>query len=72
MLSLEDPLLELAGDYWPARVGELAGASRDKAARALFWWSQRRAERAHSYARRTLLKQDRNMGNMLAFSGRQE
>jgi preprotein translocase subunit SecA len=72
MLSLEDPLLELAGEFWPLQVAKLRGKQREQAARILFRWAQRKAEKAHSYARRLLLKQDKNLGDMLAFSGRQE
>jgi preprotein translocase subunit SecA len=72
MLSMEDSLLELAGDDWPLRAAALKGAQRDRAGKLLFWWAQRKAEQAHSYARRALLKQDRNLGGLLAFSGRQE
>ncbi len=45
----------------PSRTGQL-----------LYWLAQRRAEAAHSRARRALLQMDENLGDMLAFSGRGE
>jgi len=40
--------------------------------RLLYWLAQRRAEAAHSRARRALLQMDESLGDMLAFSGRCE
>ena len=40
--------------------------------RLLYWLAQRRAEAAHSRARRQLLQMDESLGDMLAFSGRGE
>jgi len=40
--------------------------------RLLYWLAQRRAEAAHSRARRALLQMDESLGDMLAFSGRGE
>jgi preprotein translocase subunit SecA len=72
MLSFEDPLMEILGETFPARVAKLGADIRHRIAPLVFWWAQRKAERAHSYARQSLLKQDKNLGSMLAFSGRQE
>jgi preprotein translocase subunit SecA len=69
ILSLEDPLLEL---IYPALVrwtGALPRSFRNPAALFVFRKAQRRAERAHSAARRALLKQDQKLGVLLAFSG---
>jgi preprotein translocase subunit SecA len=69
ILSLEDPLLEL---IYPALVrwtGALPRSCRNPAALFVFRKAQRRAERAHSAARRALLKQDQKLGVLLAFSG---
>ena len=73
ILSLEDPLLAALG--WsklarlciePSRVldGTFAGL--------LFRRAQRRAERTHSRIRRRLLRSDRRLGDLLAFSGEME
>jgi preprotein translocase subunit SecA len=72
MLSFEDSLMEIMGERIPRQTVQLGEKFRAKVAPWLFLWAQRKAERAHSYARRVLLKQDRNLGDMLAFSGRQE
>jgi preprotein translocase subunit SecA len=69
ILSLEDTLLEL---IYPAVVrwtGALPRSYRNPAALLVFRKAQRRAERAHSAARRALLKQDQKLGVLLAFSG---
>ncbi len=43
-----------------------------RAGRLLYWLAQRRAEAAHSRARRSLLTMDESLGDLLAFSGRGE
>jgi preprotein translocase subunit SecA len=68
-LSLEDPLLELINPDVVRLTSELPHKYRNPVALLLFWWAQRRAERAHSGARRALLKQDQKLGILLAFSG---
>ena len=68
-LSLEDPLLDLMHPLVVRWIGSLHRRFRDPAALFVFRWSQRRAERAHSAARRALLKQDQKLGVLLAFSG---
>ena len=73
ILSLEDPLLDLAPGLltkWIAaqRLGGLTRLCRHR----LFGLSQRRAERAHARERKNLLSQDRRLGVLLAFSGKTE
>ena len=53
---------------WLARVQCVP----ERSGRFLYWLAQRRAEAAHSRARRQLLQMDENLGDMLAFSGRSE
>jgi preprotein translocase subunit SecA len=43
-----------------------------RAGKLLYWLAQRRAEAAHSRARRSLLTMDESLGDLLAFSGRGE
>ena len=72
ILSLEDPLLELA-PRGPVRW--FAGSSkgfRQWCARQLFAIAQRRAEQSHARDRRSVLAQDRRLGTLLAFSGAME
>ncbi len=73
ILSLEDPLLETLGGRAlgaAARLrGPLFGPGRT---RWLFQRAQRRAERLHSRMRRDLLRLDRRLGTLLAFSGEME
>ena len=72
LLSLEDPLLELV--KW-SLLRKFAKSERVKSLRfriLLIRWAQRRAEHSHSRIRRDLLKQDRKLGNTLAFSGGME
>jgi len=76
VLSLEDPLLE------PYRGGPLELLSRGfalfgdflggPAMRAWIGYAQWRTERAQSRVRRNLLKSDKQMGDILSFSGRPE
>ena len=72
VLSLEDPLLELVKSSLWLRAGHLGGGLGDLAGRRVFRKAQRRAERAHARARYALLKQDRKLGTVLAFSGGME
>jgi preprotein translocase subunit SecA len=75
-LSLEDPLLdpyrggplELAVRAASAGGGSLAAAVRHRWIR----FAQRATEKAHSRIRKALLKNDRQMGDILSFSGRPE
>jgi preprotein translocase subunit SecA len=72
LLSLEDPLLELVKSSPALRASHLGGGLGRLASRRVFAKAQRRAERAHSRARYELLKQDRKLGVVLAFSGGME
>jgi preprotein translocase subunit SecA len=75
-LSLEDPLLdpyrggllELAVRAVSAGGGSLAAAVRHRWIR----FAQRATEKTHSRIRKALLKNDRQMGDILSFSGRPE
>jgi preprotein translocase subunit SecA len=75
-LSLEDPLLdpyrggplELAVRAVSAGGGSLGAAVRHRWIR----FAQRATEKAHSRIRKALLKNDRQMGDILSFSGRPE
>jgi len=72
ILSLEDPLLDVLG-WRAARAWALAVGRSNKAhTRFLFRHAQRKAERVHSRMRRLLLKGDRKLGTLLAFSGEME
>lgn len=71
-LSLEDPLLEFLGRSMVWRLCYLDGSVGDWSRRRLFRKAQRRAERTHSRARKELVKMDRRLGTLLAFSGRME
>jgi preprotein translocase subunit SecA len=66
ILSLEDPLLALAPGITSGRMLRMLGGAGGQRA---FRRAQRRAERIHAKARRDLLKLDRRLGKMLAFSG---
>jgi len=68
-VSLEDPLLRLAPVWLRRSVASLPSSLAQRPALRLFRWCQRRAERAHSTARRALLKHDQQLGVLLAFSG---
>ncbi|MEO8202766.1 MAG: preprotein translocase subunit SecA [Betaproteobacteria bacterium] len=76
ILSLEDPMLEpyRGGPLeWLARgfavFGDFVGGP---ALRAWIGFAQYRTERAQSRVRRNLLKSDKQMGDILSFSGRPE
>ena len=76
ILSLEDPLLHAyrGGPLeWLARgvavFGDFVGGP---ALRAWIGFAQYRTERAQSKVRRSLLKSDKQMGDILSFSGRPE
>jgi preprotein translocase subunit SecA len=76
IVSLEDELLLVHGH----RPGRRLAACLARASRPAAWWiggllirqAQRAAERAHSRARRQLLRFDEHMETALAFSGRGE
>ena len=77
MLSMEDGLVrQLGGRTIAGLLAErlrLAGGVRlGWAGALLIRHAQRRVERAHSQVRRALLKLDRQLGKLLAFSGRPE
>ena len=76
ILSIEDPMMEVTTEAFRSvlagamaalgvRVGSPLGAAAIRLA-------QRRAERAHSRARRILMKMDQQLGKVLSFSGRYE
>jgi preprotein translocase subunit SecA len=69
ILSLEDPLLELINPIVVRWTSALPRYCRNAVSLFVFRRAQRRAERAHSAARRALLKQDQKLGVLLAFSG---
>ena len=69
ILSREDALLELASPTGVALLAHLPGPLAHRLGLALFERAQRRAERSHFRARAALLKQDRKLGDLLAFSG---
>ena len=76
ILSLEDPLLLLykgGPSEWLARrfavFGDIIGGP---ALRAWILYAQYRTERAQSRVRKNLLKSDKQMGDILSFSGRPE
>lgn len=72
ILSLEDPLLELIADSPLRRLATIHGWPGRAAAALAFRRAQRRAERAHSRARRELMKVDQRTGTLLAFTGKPE
>ena len=76
ILSMEDPLL---GAYrggpleWLAhRVAALGGPVGEAAMQAWIRFAQLRTERTHSRVRKALLKSDKQLGDILSFSGRPE
>ncbi len=69
ILSLEDPLLDLARKHPLRPLARLPGAGGRFFARLLFGAAQRRAQRAHFRARLDLLEQEKRLGTMLAFVG---
>jgi preprotein translocase subunit SecA len=72
ILSLEDPLLESTPRFVISVVAGLPGRFGQWVGRIIFDRAQRRAERSHSRMRRDLVKHDRRLGELLAFSGRTE
>jgi preprotein translocase subunit SecA len=77
IVSLEDELISVYGWAVTKRLARIFPASsngcvRTGAGKAMFRMAQRTAERVHSRARRNLLKMDEQLGDVLAFSGRQE
>lgn len=77
-VSLQDELIESYGSRIVLRLLPvvLGNPKRSRAATwlgaLLFNMAQRRVERRHARMRRNLLKMDEQMGDVLAFSGRQE
>ena len=71
-LSLEDPLLELVNNRIVCVLGNLRKPFDDWGRLLLFSRAQRGAERSHSRARRRIMKMDRKLGVLLAFSGGME
>jgi preprotein translocase subunit SecA len=76
ILSLEDPLLLAyrgGASEWFARAFAVFGGFVGSAAlRAWIGYAQYRTERAQSRVRKNLLKSDKQMGDILSFSGRPE
>ena len=74
ILSLEDPLLEVIGGGRLASLVKLLSrpAARTTVASVLFRFAQIKADRVHARTRKELLKMDRQLGRLLAFSGRME
>lgn len=76
ILSLEDPLLEPYGrgllEWLVRRVAAWGGRAGNHANRCWIRFAQYRTERAHSRVRQSLLKADKQMGDILSFSGRPE
>ena len=77
IVSLEDELISVYGGIVAKRLAGLLptnaqGCVKTAAGKALFRMAQGSAERAHAKTRRNLLKMDEQMGDVLAFSGRQE
>lgn len=73
ILSLEDPLIAVDSPAVYRNVGRLASALLGEAgARWALKAAQRHVERSHARMRRDLLKADRNLVRILAFSGRPE
>ena len=70
--SLEDPLLEILGKSRLLRLARLPGWHGQWAGRKAFDRAQDRAERLHSRMRRDLVKVDKRLDTLLAFSGRAE
>jgi len=74
-LSLEDEIVTDAFGTRPQRLGRLAGKSGRLPrwlAWPIFWAAQGAAERRNAQIRRSLLKYDDNLEDMLAFTGRSE
>ncbi len=77
IVSLEDELISMYGGAVGKRLAGLfpadgQGRVKTAAGKAIFRVAQELASRAHAKTRRNLLKMDEQMGDVLAFSGRQE
>ena len=72
ILSLEDPLLEATSAPLRQLLAASPTAIRHALAPLAFAIAQRGAERAHSRARRELLRSDQQLGMVLAFTGETE
>jgi preprotein translocase subunit SecA len=71
-LSLEDDLMRSRGARLERRLARLALAFGPRAAGAFIRLRQMRIERLHGRMRHDLLEADRNLGQLLAFSGQNE
>jgi preprotein translocase subunit SecA len=72
ILAFDDALLELVSGKLLRRLVKSGGPAQQLAGWLLFYRAQRRAEHAHARARRELMKLDRKLGMLLAFSGGME
>jgi len=77
IVSLEDELISVYGGAPARQFGRLLpmdtkGCVKTGAGKAVFRIAQGMAEWSHAKTRRNLLKMDEQMGDVLAFSGRQE
>jgi preprotein translocase subunit SecA len=72
IVSLEDPLLELARAPVRRILAATPGVLRRRLGVLVFARAQGRAERAHSRMRRDLLRADQQLGTVLAFAGQSE
>lgn len=77
IVSMEDELVMVYAGGLPRHLAtvSLTNPGKQTAAwmqSALFRWAQNRAERLHGRMRRELLRADEQLGDVLAFSGRQE
>ena len=77
LVSLEDELVTVHAGGPARHLATLLLTNSDRrmtarVGRALFLWAQNRAERLHGRMRRDLLRADEQLGDTLAFSGRQE
>ncbi len=72
ILAMTDPLLALVPRHPLRLAARLPGTAGQRAARGLFDAAQRLAQRAQFRARMDLMRQERHLGQMLAFAGEME
>lgn len=72
ILSMEDPLLDALMNGIAGRILLLLARAGILRRRNIFLNAQRKVERANSRARKALVKADKNLGSILAFSGTRE
>jgi len=76
ILSLEDNLVDGRRGGWRCKVAKIALMKKwfrsQFMAKWVMNWAQKRVEKLHYQMRRDLLKMDRQQGELLSFSGRQE